>query len=87
MSFFLESGLVNGFLSKGISTRNGDLLSNQRFLLSAQFGFGIDFDLGSRLNISLTNTYRQSLSRFFDDDNFKFRALGFATSMVYRIKK
>ena len=90
--FHVETGFINGFLANDIMPKfDGvyffiDSLSFRKFLLSAQFGIGVDLDLGKRINISLTNTYRHSLTNFSDSGNFKFRSFGFVSGVVYRIK-
>ena len=95
--FHLETGLINGFLTNDIKPKfEGAVLFGppfrdgwytREFLLSAQFGIGVNLDLNQRINVSLTNSYRHSLTDFSESDkNFKFRSLGFVAGVVYRIK-
>jgi len=84
--FHVETGFINGFLVKDLKPKFEEPLSTKKYLLSGQFGLGIDIDLGQRINISLTSTYKHSITNFSDTDEFKFRSFGFMVGVVYRIK-
>jgi hypothetical protein len=83
----IETGLINGFLIKNKNTVYDRKLPINNFLLSGELGAGVNFNMDSGINFSITTVYRHSLTEFADGASSKLRSLGLMLGITYRIKK
>jgi hypothetical protein len=87
LHFHVETGLINGFLASNQNTRYERRLPIHKFLLSGEFGLGLNYDVEKRSNFSMTAFYRQSLTAFADNASSKLRSVGVMIGITWKIKK
>ena len=83
LDLFVEPGLTSSLLTNE-PIRYGTLPIN-KFLLSGQFGLGINIDLGKRINLTGTTMYRHSLTDSFINADFRFQSIGLVTGIIYKL--
>lgn len=82
----IEAGFTGSyFLTELRSSYTGELATN-----SIQFGglagLGINYDLGRRINISVTSDFRRSFNSLIKGSDFKYNSVGFTSGISYRFR-
>lgn len=83
----VESALIGSYAPNNINTLQAGTILGSEYLLGGQVGIGSNVDIGKRLNMSLTATYRHTFTDFLDDTDMRLRSLGLRTALVYRLAR
>ena len=87
LDLYAIGGVSYSLLLQNINNTHNLVPDTKNYLINSSLGLGLEIPLSDKIDLDFASKYSQSISKFYNDSDFRFRSLSFETIILYKLIK